>query len=807
MTRLKIRKEMLVIGIILFIAFLLRVKQSVPFNSVDELTIGRWIIDLHSEPFPVHIYPMFFLYFHFLLSLLYKTVLVFTGFINNGSEFLTNSFGLNFLMEAGRIWAAVFGTAIVYTVYKLGTKFYNRNVGIFAAIILAVNKLMVLHSHIFKSDILLALILTIYLFLCLQILQNPSLKTVALTSFIFGISVATKYNALPLIITLIASLFFIRSRFNKNNWFKYFGIIPIASLGGFFLSSPNWIIHPISNIKKFVPWYVGGSQNSQWGYKGQYYIIKGFFRDFTANFWLILIILFFIGIIFALIRKNKNDIVILIFILSYISIISFSGFYGDRMGLPVYSSIALIIAKTIFFDLKKFFYEHSYGEKISSGTTGRRIAVFFVWGIIIMYGVFNIGFNLKSYNLLHTRSKDSRVTQYRTKHNILGIDHLIASQHTTKRMENDLRLNRNYIPNKKRRRNKDALLFLQVNTDLYDNVRLRESLLRKNSVNLKNFLTFYEISKPRFQLWNNDIQFLYKAAPEIRDSSFLNNDPKLPRVYSYATGTINFPLQKYEKNPAFGKINNGTFTQWLYSKHKLNKIKFYFFSPYGHLNITLKINNKKYYFKEDGPDLLKIVEIDKIEPKKLHHDNVYFINVESPVVHKTYMVIAPQYEKNDNGSDTDITIRNRISGDIPVLFSKTPFPEWVIEFYRKTGVDLSLLTFINTNSIYENGDKFADKFSSDFFPLDPGIYKLRLNSEKLIQSGTDFNLKIVLINEEQKTIQDIKMTSQELSEIDLEIKDHVSFIQIIVSNLKSSNLILKNISIKPDFKKIVKEKF
>ena len=33
-------------------------------------------------------------------------------------------------------------------------------------------------------------------------------------------------------------------------------------------------------------------------------------------------------------------------------------------------------------------------------------------------------------------------------------------------------------------------------------------------------------------------------------------------------------LQKYEKNPAFGKINDGTFTQWLYSKHKLNKIKF-----------------------------------------------------------------------------------------------------------------------------------------------------------------------------------------------------------------------------------------
>ncbi len=110
-------------------------------------------------------------------------------------------------------------------------------------------------------------------------------------------------------------------------------------------------------------------------------------------------------------------------------------------------------------------------------------------------------------------------------------------------------------------------------------------------------------------------------------------------------------------------------------------------------------------------------------------------------------------------------------------------------------------------SIYKNKNKFVDKFSSDFFPLDPGLYKLRLDFEKLLQSGTDFNLRIVLTNKEEKTIKNMKMPGKEQYEIDLEIKDHVSFIQIFISDLKSSNLILKSISIKPDFKRIIQNRF
>ncbi|MCK4888598.1 MAG: hypothetical protein KAS97_01625, partial [Candidatus Aminicenantes bacterium] len=112
------------IFLIIFLSFLLAIYKSIPFESVDEHMIAKWIWGFHGNPFPVNQYPPLFLYLHFLLSLLYKSVFLLLGIVKTGYEFLYTGIGYKFMIEAGRYISAIFGMLMLYYIYRSGKESY-----------------------------------------------------------------------------------------------------------------------------------------------------------------------------------------------------------------------------------------------------------------------------------------------------------------------------------------------------------------------------------------------------------------------------------------------------------------------------------------------------------------------------------------------------------------------------------------------------------------------------------------------------------------------------------------------------------
>ena len=408
MTKIKKIIHKYSIAIILITGFLLRIKQFYHFKSVDEGDIINWTWNLFSNPFPIQGYPMLFMYINYILATIYKFIMVFIGAFENSSEFLLTKSGPQFTIAAGRIFTAIIGSLLIYLVYKIGSKFYNKKVGIAAALFVAFNKLMILHSHIFKSDMLVALLMTVVLYFAIDYLNNPKPKTIFFAAFFFGMSFAAKYNSLP-IIFLLGIVVVLSYKNQKNKLLKTFFYIPFGASLGFLISSPHWIVHPISNLKLFMNYYFLNKDtihNYRW--KRDYSeMLSMSIEDFIINFSLILIIIFIIGVILTLISRNKTSIVITFYVFLYVLFICSYGFYGDRIGIPAYSAIALIIAKTLFYDLEKFTFFDK--KKLKLLTPLLMILVF-------IYGIINIMTNVKNFNLLKTSSKEDFLKIFRFGH-------------------------------------------------------------------------------------------------------------------------------------------------------------------------------------------------------------------------------------------------------------------------------------------------------------------------------------------------------------------------------------------------------
>ncbi|HWA52009.1 MAG TPA: glycosyltransferase family 39 protein [Patescibacteria group bacterium] len=102
-----------------------------------------------------------------------------------------------------RTVTAIFGVGIVFLIYKISEKLFNKNVGLVAAFLVTVNYRQVLNSHFGLPDIYNAFFLCLSFFLTIRVWKKPDFKNYLIAAIGCGLAFSTKYqffSFLPLFI-------------------------------------------------------------------------------------------------------------------------------------------------------------------------------------------------------------------------------------------------------------------------------------------------------------------------------------------------------------------------------------------------------------------------------------------------------------------------------------------------------------------------------------------------------------------------------------------------------------------------------
>ncbi len=814
---------------IITIGFFLRINHWFDFLGADETGwkgLITWTWDLHKDPFPVHYYPPFFLYLNFVFSLILKKLTIFLGIIDFNNFFQHSDFGIIFTLKAGRLLSAIFGTFNIYMIYIIGREFFNKYVGLSAALILSVFWPHVIDSHNFKSDVLLTLLISVVAYFALKFLKTKNKLHLFSASFFLGLSVASKFNGAFFGIALLIPLFYLRKEFSI---FKGFFYIAAGGILGFFVGAPNWLIHPVGNIRATLKYLRGLSDEVLW-YDPfpSSFLLYG--KNLLEHFGIILLFILFVGLVVSFIKKEKNGILISLLILVYFFLAGMQNYLNYRAILPLIPLLALVIGNMIFSDVKT--YIRNVGI--------RKILITILLIPVAIYSLINFNRSYKSFDLLkgiasHPVRERSGIGEpdysaYYIRNHLGESDRVFREMWTP--------------PGKSLRRVVFGRDITSVPERMFsgtDNFRFlltsfrTDYILKKAKNNkyvdsarkrLKNYLPFYKVERPAIFTWSDDIQFWYRKPYYIKGNLRLDKGMPLPRTYVPLSEnpSVHLPLQRYEKDPCYGVVKDGISGKFIFSSKKIRKIKFNYIGK-DKLKLMFDVNGTKAVSIVDKSAYTGYVEITAPAPQKFKNIAIrrlyettidkdkfnseifiYRIEIRSNTRDSIPFTFSAEYEGEDPvmmPSENRSTLSPMSEDRLPDLFSTDKSPLWVRSFFRRTGVDLVLLSYINTLKIYENKKGSVNNIDTGYLPSGKGHFRLNFLITKIVDNslpGKLAKLKIIYIsgaNREEITLDPSKGETEKK----ISFNNNSGFFRIISSGMRKSNLMIKKITIVPDFKK------
>ncbi len=811
---------------IISVGFLLRINHWFDFLGADEIGktgLMTWSWDFHKDPFPVHYYPPFFLYLNFVFSFVLKKLVIFLGIIDFNNIFQNTDFGFIFTLKTGRLLSAIFGTINIYMVFLIGKRFFDRFAGLTAALILAVFWPHVIDSHNFKSDVLLTLLITVTFYYALKFFRSKRTGLLMLSSFLLGLSIATKFNGVFFGLVLLIPLFYIRKEYAVIKGFFY---IAVGGVLGFFAGAPNWLVHPVSNVKITLKYLKRLTEELVW--YDQFpssFILYG--KNILEHFGILLIIIFICGVITAFVYKNRESVIIVISLLVYFILASRENYLNYRAILPLIPLMAVVIGKFIFLDIKE----------LLANVRIRRIATGLLLIPVVVYSAGNFNRSYKSFDLLKgiashpVRERagigDPDYSSYYMKNHFnrsslifremwtppaIGFKGAVFGKDVT-RVPQRLFLGNRQFDFLVTSFSTDYILRKSKNKDFIDAAKKR----------LKNFVIFYKVDRPAIFTWSDDIQFWYRRPEYVKGNFSADKGIILPRNFVPLTKnpSVFLPLQRYEKDPCYGVINNGISGKFIFSHKRIKKIAFNYIAN-DKLKLIFDVNGKKVisttgkdeftgYTEVVGPipQIFRDTVIRRLYETVIDPDElgvgfyIYKIEIKANTRITIPFTFKAKFENEGYVGDEAEETTQVPKEDIPELFSKVKAPEWVRSFFRNTGVDISLLSYINNLEVYNNKSDSIDDVATEYFPVGSGCFNINIFTDKIVKgqrAGNDAELKMIFVSGRNKESMTINV-SEGKTRMDLDFKHKGGFIRIFSSGTRGANLIIKKITLVPDFKK------
>ena len=346
--------------LIIFIGFLIRIigiGYGLPaVYHTDEPYLVKnalWMGAHHSLRPYFYTYPTLYSYLLLIVYGVFFVVGKISGIFRNSLDF-----GIQFIVNPtyfyliGRFISVLFGTATGIVVYFIGKIGYgSRKVGLLSALFLMVLFTHKSHSQLVVPDVTMIFFSSLSLIFSLSIIKG-GWKNYFIAGFFAGLAISTKYNCGFLVIAiLVAHLVYHfgnrevgstywRILFDKNIWIAIF-----ACIFAFLLGSPYWVL----DFRGFWGELRNTSAHMQAGHLGETNGISWLwiFISIIQNEFLVGILLI-LGGIYAVIRHNKSDLVLLAFVISTFLYVGSWQKKGLDYLYPIFPILAVFASRFIF---------------------------------------------------------------------------------------------------------------------------------------------------------------------------------------------------------------------------------------------------------------------------------------------------------------------------------------------------------------------------------------------------------------------------------------------------------------------------
>ncbi|MCE5322759.1 glycosyltransferase family 39 protein [bacterium] len=246
---------------------------------------------------------------------------------------------------AARTVTVIIAICAVVATYWAGREFFGKAQGLIAALILAVAPLHVQHSHFATVDVPSTLFIALALGYAALVYRRGDWRDYLWAGVMTGLAAGTRYNAVLVILSVITA-HFLRAKLNRSSilsgrlW---------ASIGcmiaAFVVSTPGCILHTNEFIHglTYEMKHVSSGHGLVFAATGNGFIYT-FTSSLVSGLGPLLALIFLFAVIAALVKRDRQTLIILAFVIPYYVLISLSQVRFARYTLPLYPAIAILCA-------------------------------------------------------------------------------------------------------------------------------------------------------------------------------------------------------------------------------------------------------------------------------------------------------------------------------------------------------------------------------------------------------------------------------------------------------------------------------
>lgn len=246
-----------------------------------------------------------------------------------------------------RLMTSLYGVGMIVVSYLIGLKI-NKPIGLIAAFLFAFFPGFIEFSHYATPDIPTGFFMLLCIYFCINYLQSPSNKNLALTCLTIAFFTVIKYPGL-ILCTFIAIIVMMQGIRDKNliRIVKH-GIMSLIMVPGFI-----FIISPVlfTNIHAVIAAFKTESNPERPGADGLGYFgnLNYYFQTYFHYCGIILALFFLIGVYVFLRKKISITFLPVFFSFIYFLLLSYIGLHWERWAVPMYVSPLLISAIGIYY--------------------------------------------------------------------------------------------------------------------------------------------------------------------------------------------------------------------------------------------------------------------------------------------------------------------------------------------------------------------------------------------------------------------------------------------------------------------------
>lgn len=296
----------------------------------------------------------------------------------------------------GRGVGALFGGMTIWAVYRLGRELYSSDTGLLAALLMAFSFLHVRDSHFVATDVPMTFFVVMTLWCAARVLHGGKIWDYILAGVCAGLALSIKYSAFVLLVPLmVAHVLYSRSArtvlMDRRGWIMVGAVALIFLCGSpYVLLDARTALRDISYELRHLGRGHGVDLGSGWIYHLMFSLRYGLGPSLLA--------VGVGGVVLGLLRRRREDFLLLSFVLVYYVIIGHSRTVFVRYVIPLLPVLCVLAAEGIV-----------GGVRAIRWLQGRQMALGFAVGVLL---ILDPGYRSVRHDFLLTQ-EDTRIMAQR----------------------------------------------------------------------------------------------------------------------------------------------------------------------------------------------------------------------------------------------------------------------------------------------------------------------------------------------------------------------------------------------------------